>query len=73
MDDPINGCTENNLQDPSILPPLQCTLQCMGHAQKCVVYAKSVATRWWINKEYLGTEDVETDHKQIKLLLYIQT
>ena len=36
MVDPIKGCTEKvNLHDPSLLPTLQCTLQCMGHAQKC--------------------------------------
>ena len=33
---PINGCAELNLYDPSLLPTLQCTLQCTGHAQKCI-------------------------------------
>ena len=32
--DPIQCCTEVNLHDLSLLPTLQCTLQCMGHAQK---------------------------------------
>ena len=36
MVDPIKGCTEVNLHGPSHLPTLQCTLQCMGHAQKCI-------------------------------------
>ena len=36
MVDPIKGCTEINLHDASLLPPLQCTLQCMGHARKCI-------------------------------------
>ena len=36
MVDPIKGCTEIDLHDPSLLPTLQCTLQCMGHAQKCI-------------------------------------
>ena len=36
MVDPIKGCTEVNLHDPSLLPTLQCTLQCKGHAQKCI-------------------------------------
>ena len=36
MVDPIKGCTEVNLHDPSLLPTLQCTLQSMGHAQKCI-------------------------------------
>ena len=36
MVDPIKGCTEINLHYPSFLPTLQCTLQCMGHAPKCV-------------------------------------
>ena len=34
MVDPIKGSTEVNLHDPSLLPTLQCTLECMGHAQK---------------------------------------
>ena len=32
----IKGCTLINLHDPSLLPTLQCTLQCMEHAQKCI-------------------------------------
>ena len=36
MVDPIKSCTEVNLHDPSLLPTLQCTLQCMGHTQKCI-------------------------------------
>ena len=36
MVDPINGCTEINLNDPCLLPTLHCTLQCMGHAQKSI-------------------------------------
>ena len=36
MVDPVKGCTEVNLQDSSLLPTLKCTLQCMGHAQKCI-------------------------------------
>ena len=36
MVDPINGSTEINLLDPTLLPTLQCTLQCMGNAQKCI-------------------------------------
>ena len=34
--DRINGYTEANLHDQSLLPTLQCTLQCMGHAQECI-------------------------------------
>ena len=33
---PIKGCTEVDLHDLSLLPTLQCTLQCMGLAQKCI-------------------------------------
>ena len=33
---PIKSCTEINLHDPSLLPILQSTLQCMGHTQKCI-------------------------------------
>ena len=36
MINPIKGCTEINLHDPSLLPTLQCTLQCMGHSKKCI-------------------------------------
>ena len=36
MVDPIKGCTEINLHDPSLLPTLQCTSKCMGQAQKCI-------------------------------------
>ena len=36
MIDPIKGCTEINLHDPSLLPTLRYTLQCMGVAQKCI-------------------------------------
>ena len=30
---PIKGCTEINLYDPSHLPTLQCTLRCMRHTK----------------------------------------
>ena len=33
MVDPIKGCDEINLNNPSHLPILQCTLQCMRHTQ----------------------------------------
>ena len=36
MVDPIKGSAEVNLKDPSLLPTLQCTLQCMRHALKCI-------------------------------------
>ena len=36
MVDPIKSCTEVNLHDPSLLPTLQCTLQCMEHRQKYI-------------------------------------
>ena len=36
MVDPIKDCAEINLHDPCLLPTIQCTLQCMGHAQKCI-------------------------------------
>ena len=36
MVDPINGRAEINLYNPSFLRSLQCTLQCMRHAQKCI-------------------------------------
>ena len=33
MVDLIKGCAEINLHYPSLLPTLQCTLQCMGHTE----------------------------------------
>ena len=36
MVDPIKDCAEINLYDPSLLPTLQCTLQCMWQEQKCI-------------------------------------
>ena len=33
---PVNGCAEINLNDPSLLPTLLCTLQCMWRTQKCI-------------------------------------
>ena len=36
MANPIKGCAELNLHDPSLLPTLQCILQCIGHAQMCI-------------------------------------
>ena len=36
MVDPFKGSTEINQQDNSPLANLPCTLQCMGHAQKCI-------------------------------------
>ena len=33
---PIIICDEVNLHNPSLLPTLHCTLQCMGHTQKCI-------------------------------------
>ena len=41
MVDPIKGCTEINLHNFRFLPALQCTLQCMGHAQKCITESKT--------------------------------
>ena len=32
----LSKSTQINLHDPSLLPTLQCTLQCMGHARKCI-------------------------------------
>ena len=33
---PLYYMVKYNLHDPSLLPTLQFTLQCMGHAQKCI-------------------------------------
>ena len=42
MIDPIKSCTEINLQDPGLLPTLQCTLQCMGHTQKRITGSQTL-------------------------------
>ena len=34
--DPSKCCAGINLYDPSLLPKLQCTLQCIRHTQKCI-------------------------------------
>ena len=36
MVDPMKGCAEINLHDPSLLPTFECTLQYMEHAKKCI-------------------------------------
>ena len=36
MVDPFKSCTEINLHDPNLLLTLQCTLKCMGYAQKYI-------------------------------------
>ena len=41
MVDSIKGRAEINLHDPSLLPILQCTLQCIPHAQKCISDAQT--------------------------------
>ena len=45
MVDPIKGCAEINLHGPSLLPTLQCTLQCMEHAQKYIKGRMTFPTR----------------------------
>ena len=42
MVNPIKGRTEINLHDPSILPTLQCTLQCMGHTEMCITGTQTI-------------------------------
>ena len=41
MVDPIKGSAEVNLNDPSLLPTLQCILQYMRHAQECITGTQS--------------------------------
>ena len=53
MIEPIKGCTEIHLQDPILLPTLQCTLQCMEHwctcdalvMQKCITSTQTFPIR----------------------------
>ena len=44
MVDPIKSYTEVNLHDLSLLQTLQCTLQCMGHSQKCITGTQTFPT-----------------------------
>ena len=46
MVDPIKGRTEINLHDPSFLPTLHCTLQCMGLRMACLTAIFSIVDLW---------------------------
>ena len=61
MVDPIKSCTEVNLHDASLLPILQCTLQCMGHTQKCITGAQTFPI-----SKLGGWKDTTTFHKSSK-------
>ena len=45
MVDPIKGCDEINLCDPTLMPTIQCTLQCMQHTQKCITGTQTFLIR----------------------------
>ena len=61
MVDPIKSCTEVNLCDQSLLPILQCTLQCMGHTQKCIT-----GTQTFPISNLGGWKDTTAFHKSSK-------
>ena len=61
MVDPIKSCTEVNLHDPSLLPILQCTLQCMGHTQECIT-----GTQTFPISKLGGWKDTTAFHKSSK-------
>ena len=46
MVDSNKSCTEINLYDLSLLSTLQCTLQCMGHTQKCITGTQTFPCLW---------------------------
>ena len=58
MDDPIKCCAEINLYRPSLLPTLQCTLQCMRQAQKYITGTQTLP----ISKLY-GRKHTTAFHK----------
>ena len=45
MVDLIKGCAEINQQDPSLLHTIQCTLQCMVHAQQFITGTQAFPIR----------------------------
>ena len=61
MVDPIKSCTEVNLHDLSLLSTLQCILQCMGHAQKCIT-----GTQTFPISKLGGWKDTTAFHKSSK-------
>ena len=65
MVDPVNGSTEINQRDPSLLPTLQCTLQCVGHPQKCII-----GTQTFPISKLGGWKHTTAFHKSLKM--YIQ-
>ena len=58
---PIKGCTEINRRDPSLLPTLKCTLQSIGHAQKCIT-----GTQTFPKRKLGGWEHTTAYHKSFK-------
>ena len=65
MDDPIKGCIEITQHDPSLRRTLQCTLQCMGHAQKCIT-----CTQTFPISKLGGWKYTTTFHKSSKIDRY---
>ena len=53
--------TEVDLHDPSILPTLQCTLQCTVHEQKCIT-----GTQTFLISKLGGWKDTTAFHKSSK-------
>ena len=60
--DPIKGCTEINLYDPSLLPTLHCNSQCMRHTEKCFTGTQTfpISKLHSINRRVELTPDAQT-------------
>ena len=71
MVDPVKGSAEINLKDPSLLPTLQCTLQCMRHAQKCITGSQTFPISklgGWKHTTAFHKSSEANRHQALKLL-----
>ena len=59
-----NSGLEINQRDPILLPSLQCTLQCMGHAQKCITGTQTFPISKLYNHWPSGLDNYTTLDKQ---------
>ena len=62
MVDQIKGRAEIILSDPSLLHTPQCTLQCMGHSQKCIT-----GTHTFTISKLFGWKHTTVFHKSFEL------
>ena len=80
MVDLIKGCTEINQHDPSLLPTLQCTLQCMGccnyffaELTSSLSFHVQASLIKWLWQAHNGEIWLCSSNEKTKLLVYIFT